>query len=79
MIPGKNPGGLEMLNTLWAVVRGERIELPEKVNIPEGTKVLVTLLTEQDDRQFWQKTSRISLDAIWNNTEDDVYEQLLKK
>jgi len=68
-----------MLNTLWAVVRGEKIELLEKVDIPEGTKVLVTLLTDQDDRQFWQKTSRISLEAIWNNREDDVYEQLLKK
>lgn len=68
-----------MLNTLWAVVRGEKIELLEKADIPEGTKVLVTLLTDQDDRQFWQKTSHVSLDAIWNNTEDDVYEQLLKK
>ena len=68
-----------MLNTLWAVVRGKRIELLEKVDIPEGTKVLVTLLTDNDERQFWQSASQLSLDAVWNNTEDDVYAQLLEK
>jgi hypothetical protein len=68
-----------MLKTLWAVVRKEKIELLEKENIPEGTKVLVTVLPEGDESRFWLKTSQISLDAVWNNTEDDVYAQLLKK
>jgi len=69
-----------MLKTLWAVVRKEKIELLEKENIPEGTKVLITvLLPEGDESRFWLKTSQISLDAVWNNTEDDVYAQLLKK
>ncbi len=27
-----------MLNTLWGVVKKEKIELLEKANIPEGTK-----------------------------------------
>jgi predicted DNA-binding antitoxin AbrB/MazE fold protein len=68
-----------MLNTLWAVARKEKIELLEKVNIPEGTKVLVTLLTDNNEHLFWQGTSQVSLDTIWNNAEDDVYAQLLKK
>jgi len=68
-----------MLNTLWAVVRGEKIELLEKAVIPEGTKVLVTVLTADNESEFWLKTSQVSLDAIWDNTEDDVYAQLLKK
>ncbi len=68
-----------MLKTLWAVVRKEKIELLEKENIPEGTKVLVTVLPEGDESRFWLKTSQISLDTVWNNTEDDVYAQLLKK
>ncbi|MBU1486871.1 hypothetical protein KKH56_02315 [bacterium] len=68
-----------MLNTLWAVARKEKIELLEKVDIPEGTKVLVTLLAGEDEQKFWQNTSQVSLDAIWNNTEDDVYAQLLKE
>lgn len=68
-----------MLSTLWAIVRGKKIELLENVDIREGTKVLVTLLTNKDELEFWQNTSQISLDKIWNNTEDDVYAQLLKK
>jgi len=68
-----------MLNTLWAVVRGEKVEFLEKVDIPEGTKVLVTLLTSKDEQQFWQGASQISLDTIWDNTEDDIYAQLLKE
>nr|WP_039738464.1 hypothetical protein [Hassalia byssoidea] len=43
----------------------------------EGAKVLVTLLPD-DEADFWLKTSQ-SLDAVWDNTEDDVYAQLLEK
>lgn len=68
-----------MLNTLWGVVKKEKIELLEKANIPEGTKVLVTVLSDDTDSQFWLKTSQISLDTIWNNAEDDVYAKLLKE
>ncbi len=69
-----------MLNTLWAVIREGKIELLEKVNnIPEGTKVLVTLLPDNNESQFWLKTSQVSADTIWNNPEDDIYAQLLKE
>jgi mRNA interferase MazF len=61
-----------MLNTLWAVVRGEKIEFLEKANIPEGTKVLVTILPVDNESHFWLKTSQVLLDTVWNNTEDDV-------
>ena len=30
------------------------------------------------DQQFWQGVNQISLDAIWNNPEDDICAQLLK-
>ncbi|MBI4619771.1 MAG: hypothetical protein HY739_06380 [Desulfobacterales bacterium] len=68
-----------MLNTLWAIVHGEKIELLEKIDIPEGTKVLVTILPKEHEPQFWLKTSQISLDKVWNNTEDEVYAKLLKE
>ena len=68
-----------MLKTLWAVVRKEKIELLEKENIPEGTWVLVTVLPENKESQFWIETSQTSLDTVWNNTTDDVYAQLLKE
>ncbi|MFH1860658.1 MAG: hypothetical protein ABH870_06575 [bacterium] len=68
-----------MLNTLWAVAQDKKIELLEKMDIPDGTKILVTLLPDRGEQQFWQNVSRVSLDAIWDNPEDDVYAQLLKK
>jgi hypothetical protein len=69
-----------MLTTLWAVVKNEKIELLENLNIPEGTKVIVTLLDDKDDeKHFWEKVSEISLDTIWNNTEDDIYAELLER
>lgn len=68
-----------MLKTFWAVVREGKIEPLEEVDITEGIKVLVTLPPPEDDKQFWVKSSQSSLDTIWNNTEDDIYEQLLKK
>jgi len=67
-----------MLNTVWAVVREGKIELLEKVEVPEGTKVLVTLLPN-DETQFWMQASQVSLDKIWDNPEDDVYEERLQE
>ena len=49
-----------------------------KKQIPEGARILVTFLPD-DESEFWIQTSRGSLDAIWDNTEDDVYAQLLQK
>ena len=66
-----------MLNTVKAVVREGKIELLEKVDLPEGAEVLVTILT--DEEQFWIEASENSLSTIWDNKEDDIYEQLLKR
>jgi len=67
-----------MLKALWATVRQGKIELLESVELPEGTRVIVTLLPE-NKTEFWVQTSQVSLDAVWDNTEDDVYAQLLEK
>ena len=37
-----------MMNTIWAIVREGRIVRVENVAIPEGTRVLVTLLPEAE-------------------------------
>jgi hypothetical protein len=65
-----------MLKTLWATVRQGKIELLESSELPEGAKVLVTLLPDED-AEFWLQASQTSLDTVWDNTEDDVYAQLL--
>jgi len=34
------------------------------------------IIVAADDSGFWLRASERSLDAIWDNAEDDVYEQL---
>jgi hypothetical protein len=65
-----------MLNTLWATVRQGKIELLDSAELPEGVRVLVTVLPD-NEAQFWVDASQTSLDAVWDNTEDDAYAQLL--
>ncbi|MCA1643565.1 MAG: hypothetical protein LC785_16825 [Acidobacteria bacterium] len=65
------------MQNIRAIVREGRIELLEEVEIPEGTEVLVTPLT--DDPSFWLRAGESSLDAVWDNAEDDVYAELLER
>ncbi len=65
-----------MMNTVWVVVHEGKIETLGKVDAPESTRALVTLLVE-DESDFRQAASSSSLDEIWDNSEDDVYAGLL--
>ncbi len=67
-----------MSKTLRAVIREGKIEPLEQVDLPEGSKVLVTLLLDEE-AEFWLQASQASLETIWANPEDDVYAQLLKE
>ena len=67
-----------MPKTLRAIIREGKIEPLEQVHLPEGSKVLVTLLPD-DEAEFWLQASQASLDTIWDNPEDDIYAQLLKE
>ena len=44
---------------------------------PDGTQVLVTVLSNGDDLLL--RASEVSLNAIWDNPEDDVYAELLER
>ena len=68
-----------MLRTVWAVVRDGRIELLERAPLPEGVKVLVTVLPDEDENQFWLRASEFSVAEVWDSPEDDIYAQLLQK
>jgi hypothetical protein len=65
-----------MPKTVWATFRQGKVELLEQMEVPDGTRVLVTILLEQE-KEFWLQSSQVSLDAVWDNEEDDVYSQLL--
>jgi hypothetical protein len=68
-----------MLQAVWGVIRNGKIELLEPLDLPEGTKVIVTTLVETDaESQFWLNASTASLDKIWNNPEDDIYGRALE-
>jgi hypothetical protein len=49
----------------------------ENIPLPEGAKVIVTMLVEEDESQFWPLASQRSLSDVWGNAEDDVYAELL--
>ena len=55
-----------MLSTIRAVVRDGKIELLERVDMPEGTELLVTILPD-DEARFWLGCSQPTLDRIWGN------------
>ena len=48
------------------------------MNLPDDTRLSTTILPEDEDR-FWLGASQSSLAAVWDNTEDDAYGQLLEK
>ena len=67
-----------MLRTFLGTVRQGKIELLDSANLVEGTQVLVTLIAN-DEAEFWLQASQVSLNAVWDNAEDDIYAELLKK
>ncbi len=64
-----------MADTVLAIVKDGKIETLEQMVFPEGTKMLITILS--DDDTFWQDTSQEPFKRIWDNKEDDIYAQLL--
>lgn len=66
-----------MQERIRAVVNEGRIEPLEKLDVPDGTEVLVTVLPNGKD--FWLNASESSLNAIWDNREDNIYGELLER
>lgn len=66
-----------MSNTVRAVIKDGKIAPIEPIDLPEGTKLLITTLSDDDD--FWREVGQESLKRIWDNPEDDIYAQLLDK
>jgi len=67
-----------MLKTVMATIRQGKIEIAEGLELPEGARVLVTVLPD-DEPEFWSQASQSSLDKVWNNSEDEIYAELLKE
>ena len=67
-----------MLHTVEAVISNGVITPTEPVELVEGTRALVTIL-DDDENGFWLGASESSLGKIWDNSEDNVYAELLTK
>ncbi len=67
-----------MLKTVLATFHRGKIEIPEQLELSEGTRVLITVLPDEEI-EFWNQSSKASLDKVWDNTEDDVYAKLLEE
>jgi hypothetical protein len=67
-----------MPKTVWATFLQGKVELSDPIAIPDGTRILVTILPD-DENEFWIKASQTSLAAVWDNDEDDIYAQLLQR
>ena len=67
-----------MQNTIEAVVKNGKIVPLGEVDLPEGSKAIVTILDDEDS-DFWLSATAETLKEIWDNDEDDVYAELLTK
>ena len=68
-----------MFSTSWGVVRNGKVELTEPAELVEGSRVLVTLVQEDEIAHFWMGASESSLKSVWDNSQDDRYAELLKE
>ena len=47
-----------MMTTVWAEVRDGKIVPLEDIRLTDGTRVLVTVLTDEDEDPFWLGVSQ---------------------
>ena len=66
-----------MQETIRAIVTDGKLQPLDALSIPEGTEVVVTVISNGD--AFWLDASHPSIEAIWNNPEDDIYGELLER
>lgn len=72
-----------MTTTLEAIYEQGKLLLSKALPLPEKSRVKVTVespVTDSDaERAAWLKVSEQSLMQTWDNTADDVFNELLKK
>ena len=65
-----------MIQTIKTKYNEGQIVFNEELNIPNDSIVYISY-NVNSDKDFFLKSSEITLDKIWDNNEDDIYEQLL--
>jgi hypothetical protein len=67
-----------MLKTFQTQYKQGKIILTSELKIPENSVIFVSYVDNSKD-DFFLNAQESSLENLWNNNEDDIYEQLLKK
>ena len=68
-----------MTTTVDAIYEHGKLILPEPLSLPEKSRVRVTIESNDPERENWLKLSEASLLKTWDNADDDVFNELLKK
>ena len=67
-----------MTTTVDAIYELGKLVLPRPLSLPEKSRVRVTIETDAE-RDAWLKLSEESLTKVWDNDDDDVFNELLQK
>ncbi len=67
-----------MVQTIQTKFKDGQIIINNDIDIPNDSPILVSYINNID-KELNLKATEISLDKIWNNQEDDIYEQSINK
>lgn len=80
--PRQGYGG-GVTTTVEAIYEGGKLVLPNPLPLPDKAHVMVTIETPATgtdaERAAWLTVSQQSLMKVWENTDDDIFNELLKK
>jgi len=65
--------------TIDAIYENGKLVLPKPLSLPEKSRVRVTIETSDGEREAWLKLSEESLKKTWDNSADDVFNELLSQ
>jgi Protein of unknown function DUF104 len=72
-----------MTTTVEAIYEGGKLVLPNPLPLPDKAHVMVTIETQlpgsDAERAAWLEISEKSLMKAWDNSADDIFNELLKK
>jgi hypothetical protein len=68
-----------MLKTIQTKYKRGNIRIPSNSDIPENSTIYISYPDNENPETEISQASDTYLYKIWNNNEDDIYEQLLNK
>ncbi|MGI8964892.1 MAG: antitoxin AF2212-like protein [Limisphaerales bacterium] len=68
-----------MTTTVNAIYENGKLVLPAPLSLPEKSHVRVTIESSDSEREAWLKQSESSLMKVWDNDDDDIFNELLSK